>query len=223
MPPFSTLLAALDAYWYVLVAVVIFLGAVWRSLPVELRDKIERSFPRLVGFVRLLIAIFPDLVNAFRAFRIQIVAGEPKRGAAPEAPAKREGFVLLDVLSRAFVFAVSLALALQLSGCPMPPPDGCTPMATRCSPSGVPQRCSQTQRWSSGSLATCGGSATCCLARSPWGNNVHACVPRAQCLPEPSPQIAPPPAPPAAPLASSAPPGAWREWLGLNRSKGGAQ
>ena len=80
MPPLSSLIAALDADWYAFVAAVIFLGAVWRSLPVDLRDRIERSFPRIVGFVRLAIAIFPDLVNAFRAFRIQIIAGEPKRG-----------------------------------------------------------------------------------------------------------------------------------------------
>lgn len=186
MPPLSTLLAALDAYWYVLVAVVIFLGAVWRSLPVELRDKIERSFPRIVGFVRLAIAIFPDLVNAFRAFRIQIVAGEPKRGAAPEAPAKREGFVLLDVLSRAFVFAVSLALALQLSGCPLPKPDECTPAATRCSPQGRPQRCSTAQRWwSEPASQPCAATGySCCLARSPYNNLVHSCVPQSACLPE---------------------------------------
>lgn len=81
---------------------------------------------------------------------------------------------------------LSLAAVVALCGCPLPPPDGCTPMATRCSPAGVPQRCSQTQRWSSGSLASCGGSATCCLARSPWGNSIHACVPRAQCMPEPT-------------------------------------
>jgi hypothetical protein len=24
----------------------------------------------------------------------------------------------------------------------------------------------------------------CCLARSPYGNNVHACVPESLCLPE---------------------------------------
>lgn len=145
----------------------------------ELRDKIERSFPRLVGFVRLVIAIFPDLVNAFRAFRVQIIDGTAKRDALsqpPPPPPKRQGFFRFPLL----------LLALALSACPLPPPDGCTPLATRCSPAGVPQRCSQTQRWSSGSLATCGGSATCCLARSPWGNNVHACVPRAQCLPEPT-------------------------------------
>ena len=180
MPPLSSLLAALDAYWYVIVAVVIFLGAVWRSLPVELRDKIEREFPRLVGFVRLVIAVFPDLVNAFRAFRFQIIDGTAKRDALsqpPPPPPKRQGYFRFPLL----------LLALGLSACPLPPPDGCTPLATRCSPAGVPQRCSQTQRWSSGSLATCGGSATCCLARSPYGGRlVHACVPRAQCLPEPT-------------------------------------
>lgn len=178
MPPLSSLLATLDAYWYVIVAVVIFLGAVWRSLPVELRDKIEREFPRIVGFVRLLIAIFPDLVNAFRAFRIQIVAGEPKRGAAPEAPAKRQGYFRFPLL----------VLALALSACPLPPPDGCTPMATRCSPQGKPQRCSATQRWWSEPTAQpCAAlGVVCCPARSPFGNVVHSCVPQSVCLPEPT-------------------------------------
>jgi hypothetical protein len=146
MPPLSSLLATLDAYWYVIVAVVIFLGAVWRSLPVELRDKIERSFPRLVGFVRVLIAIFPDLVNAFRAFRIQIVAGEPKRGAAPEAPAKREGFARLDVVCFVGGMLGVLAFLVSLSGCPVWERPACgSPRAYQCV-GNQPHVCSPSQR-----------------------------------------------------------------------------
>ena len=180
MPPLSTILGAIDTYWYVIAAIATFLVAVWKMIPVETRDAIERRVPRLVGAVRLLIAILPDLVTAGRALRIQIVEGQPKRASLsqpPPPPPKRQGYFRFPLL----------LLALGLSACPLPPPDGCTPLATRCSPAGVPQRCSQTQRWSSGSLATCGGSATCCLARSPYGGRlVHACVPRAQCLPEPT-------------------------------------
>ena len=180
MPPLSTILGAIDTYWYVIAAIATFLVAVWKMIPVETRDAIERRVPRLVGAVRLLIAILPDLVTAGRALRIQIVGGQPKRASLsqpPPPPPRRQGYFRFPLL----------LLALGLSACPLPPPDGCTPLATRCSPAGVPQRCSQTQRWSSGSLATCGGSATCCLARSPYGGRlVHACVPRAQCLPEPT-------------------------------------
>lgn len=179
MPPLSTILGAIDTYWYVIAAIATFLVAVWKMIPVETRDAIERRVPRLVGAVRLLIAILPDLVTAGRALRIQIVEGQPKRDALsqpPPPPPKRQGY-----------FRFPLLLLALLSACPLPPPDGCTPLATRCSPAGVPQRCSQTQRWSSGSLATCGGSATCCLARSPYGGRlVHACVPAAMCLPEPT-------------------------------------
>lgn len=181
MPPLSSLLAALDAYWYAFVAAVIFLGAVWRSLPVDLRDKIERSFPRIVGFVRLAIAIFPDLVNAFRAFRIQIIAGEPKR----------KGFSRFGVL---FVCALCFVAALAVSACPMPQPDGCTPSAQRCSPAGIPQVCSQTQRWTAGALAKpCaeyGPTTTCCRTRSAYtsvegaARFVFACVPQSSCEPE---------------------------------------
>lgn len=175
MPPLSQILATLDAYWYVVGAIAVFLLAVWRALPVETRDAIERNYPRLVGSVRVLYAILPDVIGAGRALRVQIVEGVAKRDSIAAPPASRQGFFRFPLL----------AVSLALTACPLPPPDGCTPMATRCSPSGVPQRCSQTQRWSSGSLATCGGSARCCLSRSPWGNTVHACVPAGACLDEP--------------------------------------
>jgi len=180
MPPLSQLVATLDAYWYVIVAVVIFLGAVWRSLPVELRDKIEREFPRIVGFVRLVIAVFPDLVNAFRAFRFQIIDGTAKRDALshPPPPPKRQGFFRFPLL----------LLALALNACPLPPPDHCRPTATRCSPQGKPQRCSAGERWWNEPTAQpCAAlGVTCCLALSPYGNRVHACVPQSACLEEPT-------------------------------------
>lgn len=80
------------------------------------------------------------------------------------------------------------ACAVALAGCPLPQPDGCAPMATRCSPQGKPQRCSASQRWWSEPTArACAElSATCCLARSPFGNNVHACVPASACIAEPT-------------------------------------
>lgn len=93
---------------------------------------------------------------------------------------------------RPWALACSLSLALAcaaaLTGCPLPPSDHCTPMATRCSPQGKPQRCSASQRWWSEPTAQpCSAlGAVCCPARSPYGNVVHACVPQAVCLPEPT-------------------------------------
>lgn len=141
---------------------------------------------------------------------------------------KREGFARLEVVCFIGGILGVLAFLVSVTGCPMPAPDGCTPMATRCSPQGIPQTCSATQRWSAGATAEpCsahGANVRCCWTRSPYGRDLHACVPESACLPEPPPRVTPPPAPPAAPIASAAPFGAWREWLGVNSaSKGGAQ
>ncbi len=181
MPPLSQILATLDAYWYVVGAVAVFLLAVWRALPVETRDAIERNYPRLVGAVRVLYAILPDVIGACRALRVQIVEGVAKRDSIatpPSQPTKRQGFFRFPLL----------ALACLLTACPLPPPDGCTPMATRCSPQGKPQRCSASQRWWSEPTAQpCAAlGVTCCLALSPYGNRVHACVPQSACLEEPT-------------------------------------
>jgi hypothetical protein len=228
MPAFSTLFAALDTYWYVVVAIAVFLLSCWRALPLATRDAIEQRFPRLVGAVRVLYAILPDLVGAGRALRIQIVEGQPKRGSRPEVSdqPRRAGFGRVRLL-RAISLGILLCTASAVLGCPMPPPDGCAPMATRCSPQGIPQTCSATQRWSAGATAEpCsahGANVRCCWTRSPYGRDLHACVPESACLPEPPQHVTPVSAPPA-PIASAAPSGAWREWLGLNgASKGGAQ
>lgn len=177
MPPLSTILGAIDTYWYVIAAIATFLVAVWKMIPVETRDAIERRVPRLVGAVRLLIAILPDLVTAGRALRIQIVEGQPKRDALSQPPPKRQGF-----------FRFPLLLLALLSACPLPPSDHCRPTATRCSPQGKPQRCSAGERWWSEPTAQpCAAlGVTCCLALSPYGNRVHACVPQSACLEEPT-------------------------------------
>lgn len=79
-----------------------------------------------------------------------------------------------------------LGLSIALAGCPIPPPDGCPPRATRCSPSGVPQVCTLGQYWSAPRPETpCAPGAVCCWTRSPYGRELHACVPREDCLPEP--------------------------------------
>lgn len=87
-----------------------------------------------------------------------------------------------------FVLVAALALAMALAGCPLPPVDGCRPGATRCSSTGIPQRCSGTGRWWQEPTAqTCSTfGATCCLAASPYGGTVYACVPAVACVPSPA-------------------------------------
>jgi hypothetical protein len=79
-----------------------------------------------------------------------------------------------------------LGLSLALAGCPIPPPDGCPPRATRCSPAGVPQVCTLGQYWSAPRPETpCAVGSVCCWTRSPYGRELHACVPREDCMIEP--------------------------------------
>jgi hypothetical protein len=98
---------------------------------------------------------------------------------ASAAWAKMKGVVVLG--------AGVLGMAACLSGCPLPAPDNCTPFATRCSPSGIPETCSQSQRWSHAppsSPCSSRGPVVCCRTRSPYGRELHACVPESACLPE---------------------------------------
>ena len=80
-------------------------------------------------------------------------------------------------------------LALTLGCTPLlGPVDGCPPRATRCGPRGTAQACSGTGRWhddGTGPCAQLGPDVTCCYTRSPYGRELHACVPRSACLPEP--------------------------------------
>lgn len=77
-----------------------------------------------------------------------------------------------------------LLAALTLCACPLPPPVGCTPGATRCSPQGKPERCSDGQRWwappTSPACTTLG--TVCCMGVSPYGAVVAACLPQSACV-----------------------------------------
>jgi len=131
-----------------------------RAIPEEPFVRFEAAYPRLGKAARAVRKFGTDLVPFVRS----VVAAF--RGAPPLA----------------ILFAVMLAPALQ--GCPMPPPDHCVPSSTRCSPDGVPQTCSGSMRWQSGATQRpCAalGAAVCCVARSPYGNTPHACVPPSEC------------------------------------------
>lgn len=87
---------------------------------------------------------------------------------------------------RLIVGAIALSMMVYLAGCPaLPKPDGCAPMTTRCSPDGVPQTCSQTQRWTSIGRACSAVGATCCFTISPYGKGLYACTHANLCAPEP--------------------------------------
>lgn len=79
MPSLTQVLAFANTYWYALPFVAAFVGAVWKLVPQEKRDAIEKQFPRVVGLIRLLYTIGPDVVGAWMTLRKQIVEGAPKR------------------------------------------------------------------------------------------------------------------------------------------------
>jgi len=189
----STIIGWLDANGLWLLGVGASLVAVYKSLPAPWRDAFEKKNPRLVGAVRALAHAMPDVLGALRVLRHQVVAGQPRplptRDTQPETPRAREGHVPVEALawlSGALTLgALAVGLGAVLAGCPLPPPDGCTPRDTRCAPDGVPEVCSSTQRWTRGAPSEpCPSGSTCCRALSPYGRALHACVPASACLPE---------------------------------------
>ena len=171
-----------------LVALVLLASAINRALPPgPPKTFVARLIDRLAVLVRRGAVNGPwswPLLgySLFEAVRDSAREAWP----AEDKPRGEGGFVAGPVL-RAIATVVILVVGplLSLPGCPMPAPDGCTPRDTRCSPAGIPEVCSATQRWSHappGSSCADRGPVVCCLARSPWGREVHACVPASECL-----------------------------------------
>lgn len=105
--------------------------------------------------------------------------------AVPAPIEPRRGFAAVDALAIALGVGALAFTAVALSGCPLAPPDMCTPRDTRCAPDGIPEVCSSTQRWTRGVPAEpCPSAAQCCRTMSPWGRALHACVPATACIPE---------------------------------------
>lgn len=189
-----------------IVAVLSVLVLVWKNVPAKTRAALEVKHPRVVGLIRSIAAAVPDIMALLRTAKYQVVDGLPRENLLPPPatvpepiePAPKNGpensgssmrgFAQTDVLGLVFCGIAALTVVTFLAGCPLPPPDNCTPGATRCSRDGKPQRCSSTAptRWwqdpTTPACVTVG--SVCCRAMSPYRNIVHACVPQVDCLPE---------------------------------------
>ena len=53
--------------------------AAWKALPAPLRVKLEAAHPRLVGIVRTVAAVAPDVIGAARVAAWQVVRGVPRQ------------------------------------------------------------------------------------------------------------------------------------------------
>jgi len=186
----SSLIPWLDAHALQIAAVLAALAAAWKAVPVATRTALERRFPRLAGLARFVAAVGPDLLGAARIARYQIAAGQPRPTpfappraiVPPPLPDLRDRSSDGYAATTALLFAVAVAVALALAGCPLPPPDGCAPRSTRCAPDGVPEVCSQTQRWTRGAPSEpCPSGSVCCAAVGAYGRELHACMPAAAC------------------------------------------
>lgn len=95
----------------------------------------------------------------------QADATQPQRPSMmpPSEPGYAEQWVL-------GVVALASVVALALSGCRMPAPDGCTPGARRCHED-TPQVCSPGQRWTPADV-TCSTVGAACIVR----DGVPACL-----------------------------------------------
>lgn len=52
--------------------------AAWKAVPAPLRARLEAAHPRLVGIVRTIVAIAPDVLGAARTAAWQVVRGQPR-------------------------------------------------------------------------------------------------------------------------------------------------
>ena len=175
----SALVAWLDAHALTIAAALGAAAAAWKALPQATRSRIEARFPRLAGLARFVAMVGPDVLGAARIARYQIAAGRSRvvtPPVLPDLPRAQDGH------AAPIAMAIAALVALALAGCPLPPPDGCAPRSTRCAPDGVPEVCSQTQRWTRGAPSEpCPSGSVCCAAVGAYGRELHACMPAAAC------------------------------------------
>lgn len=149
--------------------VVVALTALWQRQPESWRLKMEEQYPRLVGFVRLGIAVWPALRDAYLAIRYQIVLGVPKEEVLRRQEAERP----LPSAPK-LPLVVMLLLAAFLSGCPRWEREVCgSPRTFECR-NDQPHRCSPTG-WTPIGDEPCGATGSRCIVMD--GGRQAACEP----------------------------------------------
>ena len=81
-------------------------------------------------------------------------------------------------------FFVAVVSTLSV-GCPRTPAvSHCTPGSTSCAADGMPQACSDDQRWYPQQLDPCAAPVVCCETPLPYADagNTHSCVAPALCV-----------------------------------------
>lgn len=161
-----------------IVAALYAIALIWKAQPKEQRDALTKRSPRIVGAIRAVLELTPDLVGFVRVFVYQVVRGLAERAStAPSQeqqsqtpPPSEPGFAERGVIA-VIAGVVMLALgAALLTGCPMPAADGCSPGARRCHEN-TPQVCSPGQRWTPADV-TCSTVNASCVVR----DGVPACL-----------------------------------------------
>lgn len=66
------------------------LVALWKAIPITHRLELERRYPRLVGALRTLVALLPDLLGALRVLWYGVGAGRPRPEIVPSAELFRD-------------------------------------------------------------------------------------------------------------------------------------
>lgn len=60
------------------------LAFAWKLVPTETRDAFERQHPRIAGVIRIVVALWPSIVDAGRAASVQVAQGKPKADVATD-------------------------------------------------------------------------------------------------------------------------------------------
>jgi hypothetical protein len=84
------------------------LAFAWKLVPTDVRDAFELRHPRIAGIIRIIVSLWPSLVDAGKAAQRQVIAGTPK--AATPSPSAAKAKLPSVIVS-------SMLLALALAGC----------------------------------------------------------------------------------------------------------
>lgn len=66
-----------DAHWLQIMTTWAILIALWKVVPEKKRNEIEKQFPRIVNFFRVLYSFGPDVIKTLQALK-SVWTGKPK-------------------------------------------------------------------------------------------------------------------------------------------------